>query len=356
MRIANLFFCLFLSLVIAFGAAAVPNQNVVRVDCNAGGKVQAAVDANSAPLDIVISGICTENVVIRDKDVNLRGSSGDPTLDGIRGKLSTTPALTVRGSVIATIRSLSFSNSAGQAVSIQSGANETISSCRFENNGNIPLQVTSGAMVIADSLTFNANTGRSIAVSGAQFFCTSCDVSGNGFALVASRGAIASLLDTVISGGRGILASDGGTSADIDCASVVTSHPCMINVTGVAAQADTGARATLLDVGDFTGQLMAEDAGTVSLIGARQTSGATNDADFFGRIVAEANVDVNPPTQSLLRATNAAHFARVLVTDNTVIQGAIQCTAAADAVLDATVTVAQGATITGCEHASTPLP
>lgn len=356
MRIANLFLCPFVSLAIALGAAALPNQNVVKVDCNAGGKVQAAVDANSAPLDIVITGICTENVLIRDKDVNLRGSSGDPTLDGIRGKLSTAPALTVRGTVIATIKSLSFSNSPGQAVSIQAGANETISSCRFENNASIPLQVISGATVIADSLTFNANTGRSIAVSSAQFFCTSCDVSGNGFALVASRGAIASLLDTVVTGGRGIFAGDGGTSADVDCASVVTPHPCMINVSGVAAEAVSGARATLLDTGDFTGQLLAEDGGTVSLIGARQTSGATNDADFFGRIVAEANVDVNPPTQSALRSTNAAHFARVLVTDNTVVQGAIQCTTAADAVLDGSVTVAQGAAITGCAHAAAPLP
>jgi hypothetical protein len=141
-------------------------------------------------------------------------------------------------------------------------------------------------------------------VSDAQFFYTACDVSGNGFALVATRGA----------------------------------------------------RATLFDLGDFTGQLHAEDGGTVSLIGARQTSGATNDADFFGRIVAEANLDVKPPTQSSLRNTNAAHFARVLVTDGTVIQGAIQCTTAADAVLDKTVTVTQGATITGCQHAPTPLP
>ena len=77
---------------------------------------------------------------------------------------------------------------------------------------------------------------------------------------------------------------------------------------------------------------------------------------LFGRIVAEANLDVSPPTQSSLRSTNAAHFARVLVTDGTVVQGAIQCTTAADAVLDKTVTVAQGATITGCEHAPTPLP
>jgi hypothetical protein len=270
--------------------------------------------------------------------------------------LVTTPALTVRGTVIATIRSLSFSNSLGQAVSIQAGANETLTSCRFENNGSIALQVMSNALVTAESLTFNANTGRSIAVSDAQFFCTACDVSGNGFALVATRGAIASLLDTVVTGGRGILATDGGTSADIDCASAGTTHPCRMTVSGVAAEAASGAKATLFDVGDFTGQLLAEDGGTVSLIGARQTGGATNDADFFGRIVAEANVDVNPPTQSSLRNTNAAHFARVLVTDGTLVQGAIQCTTAADAVLDRTVIVAQGAAITGCEHASTPLP
>lgn len=72
--------------------------------------------------------------------------------------------------------------------------------------------------------------------------------------------------------------------------------------------------------------------------------------------MAEANLDVNPPTQSSLRNTNAAHFTRVLVTNGTVIQGAIQCTTAADAVLDGTVIVAQGVSITGCEHAPARLP
>ena len=60
------------------------------------------------------------------------------------------------------------------------------------------------------------------------------DVSGNGFALVATRGPIATLLDTVVTGARRILAADGGTSADIDCASAGTSHPCRMNVSGVA--------------------------------------------------------------------------------------------------------------------------
>lgn len=350
MRIATFL----LALVIALGAAALPNQNVVNVNCTTGGKVQAAIDANTPPFDVVITGICYENVILRDKDVNLRSGSGDPTFNGIRGRLSTAPALTVRGTLIGTIANLSFSNSAGLGVSIQAGANETLTNCRFENNGGSGLQVISQASVVATSLTFTANTGKSIAVSDAQFFCTACDVSGNGFALSATRGAIASLLDTVVTGGRGIIATDGGSSADIDCANGGTTHPCSLNVSGVAAEASTGARATLFDAGDFTGQLMAEDGGTVSLVGARQTSPVANDADFFGRIIAEADVDRNPSPQSSLAATNAAHFARVLVTDNTTVQGSIQCTAAADAVLDPTVTIAQGAAITGCQHATAP--
>src|ERR1051326_728399 len=261
MKVTRLCLRLSICLVIAFGAAALPNQNVVYVNCTTGGKVQAAVDANTTPVDIVITGICVENVDIRDKDVNLRSASGNPALDGIRGRLTTAPALTVRGAVTGAITNLSFSNNAGQAISIQSGANETLTNCRFENNGGIPLQVTSAASVTASTLTFNANTGRNIAVSGAQFFCTACDVSGSGFALVATRGAIASLLDTAVTGGRGILATDGGTSADLDCANGGTSHPCSMQVSGVAVEASSGARATLFEAGHFTGPLMAEAGG-----------------------------------------------------------------------------------------------
>jgi hypothetical protein len=328
------------------------------VNCARGESLQAAIDANASPLDITISGVCVENVVIRDKDIALRGSSRR-TLDGIRSVDAATPALTIRGSVLGTIENLAFSNSAGLAVSIR-GASPTLANCRFESNGGGGLQVIGGAFVTAESLTFTANGSRSIGVSDAQFFCTGCDVSGNGFAVLANRGAIVSLLDSVVTGRRGIAAADAGTLADIDCVSVDTPHPCGMTVTGVAAQAFGGGTASLYGAGDFTGQVAADDRGTVELLGARQLAGAqagqgppVNAVDFFGMIEAAAFLDVDPPIPSRLLSTVADHFARVLVTDDTVLKGTLQCSSAADAWLDATVIVNANA-VTGCEHAPAP--
>src|SRR4051794_15782111 len=105
----------------------------VTVNCTNGQRVQPAIDANTGPVEIVVTGICVENVLIRDKDVMLRGS-GKPALSGIRSTDAMTAALTIRGGGIEALDSLSFSNSAGLAVSIQ-GASATLTNCLFENNG-----------------------------------------------------------------------------------------------------------------------------------------------------------------------------------------------------------------------------
>lgn len=352
------FVCLLIAAAVVH-AAEIPEVSIaprpftqsIPVNCAAGQSVQAAIDASAGPVEIVISGICIDNVLIRDRDVTLRGATG-PSVDGIRSPLSSTPALTVRGSGIDTISNLQFDKSAGAAVMVR-GVNATFANCEFASNGGTALNVAMGAFVTASALVFDGNIGRSINVTDAQFFCTACDVSGNNFAVVATRGATASLLDSVVTGRRGILAADGGTLADLDCLNADTPHACSMQVTGVAMQAVGGASATLLLAGDFTGQLTADEGGTVAVVGARQLVGAqsglgpsTNVADFFGRIVVASLTELN--RNSLILSTNAAHFARLVVTDDSTVSGAVQCTTAADASLDPTVITR--ARFTGCEH------
>jgi hypothetical protein len=329
--------------------AARPFTASVPVNCAAGQSVQAAIDANAGPVEVVISGFCTENVLIRDKDVTLRGATG-PAADGIRSAVKATPALTVRGDGIDTIANLAFDKSAGPAVMIRE-ANVTISNCELASNGGTALNVAMGAFVLADSLVFDGNVGRSMNVTDAQLFCTACDVAGNNFAVVATRGAVASLNDSVVTGGKGILATDGGTLADLDCLTATTTHACRMSVSGVGAQAVGGATLSLAGTGDFTGQVIASEGGTVALIGARQSVGsATNIADFFGRIAVVSFTDGPAPIASQLLSTNAAHFAQLVVADDSAILGTVQCTTAADAVLDPTAV--NRAKFTGCEHVS----
>jgi hypothetical protein len=134
-----------------------------------------------------------------------------------------------------------------------------------------------------------------------------------------------------------------------------------VQVTGVAAIAGGGGLASLFGLGDFTGRIDAEDAGTVSLFGSRQIAGAqpgqgppTNNAEFFGRIEVGANFDINPPAESRLLSTNVAHFGRFLVTDDTVLNGTIQCSSAGDAWLDPTIIALPGSAVTGCDHSRLP--
>ncbi len=341
-------------------AAEVPERPVVArpaigvvVNCNNGQSIQAAVDASRGPVEIQITGICEENVLIRDKDISLRGTQ-KPSLDGIRSAISSMPALTVRGSVIAAINDLSFSKNAGTGVSIRGGANMTLANCLFENNNGSGLRVDSGAFVVANNLTFTANRGTNTNTSDAQFFCTGCDVNGGGPAVVASRGAIVSLLDSVVTGNLGIIAADRGSFADIDCVTFDTPHPCSMNVSQFAALGTAGGTAVLFGAGEFSGQLIADDRGTVRLDGAQQTATSSDEqpniADFLGEIIVAPLFDVDPPAQSLLRDTEATHFARVLLTGDSILKGSIQCSGAGDAFLDPTVIAVQG-TVSGCEHA-----
>ena len=330
-------------------AAPRPAPGVV-VNCNNGQSIQAAVDASIAPAEILITGICVENVLIRDKDVSLRGTQ-KPSLDGIRSVDPSMPALTVRGSVIAEINDLSFSNSAGRGLQIRDGARMRIANSLFENNGGAGVIVDSGAFVIATGLTLTANPANAF-VSNAQFFCTACDVNDGGAAVVSTRGAVASLLDSVVTGGDGVIGAEIGGYADLDCVSVDTPHPCTLNVTGAAAIGTFGGTAVLFGAGDFTGQLVADDRGTVRLDGAIQritsSGGQPNVVDSLGQII------VSPlfGAQSLLRDTAATHFGRVLLTGDSTLKGSIQCSGAADAFLDPTVIRLPGSSVTGCEHGS----
>ncbi|HEU4886271.1 MAG TPA: right-handed parallel beta-helix repeat-containing protein [Thermoanaerobaculia bacterium] len=354
--------CLLIAVVA--GAAEIPERPAasrpirgVTVNCNNGQSIQAAVDASSAPAEIQIMGICVENVLIRNKDISLRGVQ-KPSLDGIRSATASMPALTVRGSVIAAISDLSFSGNPGTGVAIRGGADMTLANCLFENNAASGLRVDSGAFVVGNDLTFTANRGTSTNTSDAQFFCIACDISGSGPAVVSSRGAIVSLLDSVVTGRLGIIASDRGSFADIDCATFDTPHACSMNVSQFAALGVAGGTAVLFGAGEFSGQLIADDRGTVRLDGALQKATSSDDqpniADSLGEIVVAPLFDVTPPAQSLLRDTEAARFARVLLTGDSILKGSIQCTGAADAFLDPTVIPVPGSTVSGCEHASVP--
>lgn len=331
-----------------------PAPGVV-VNCNNGESIQAAVDAAVAPAEILIAGICVENVLIRNKDVSLRGTQA-PSLDGIRSAIASTPALSVRGPVLAEINDLSFSNSPGTGVRIAGGANMRIGNCLFENNGSVGLRVDSEAFVIGTSLTFTANPNTNTSTSDAQFFCRTCDFNGGGPAAVSTRHAFVSLADSAVTGTLGIVADQHAAYIDFDCVTLVSTHPCTMNVTGPAAIGTFGGTAILFGAGNFTGQLIADDRGTVRLNGSVQRAGSSdgqpNIVDSLGEITVSRSelFFVTPPTESLILNTVARNFGRVLLTGSSALGGSIQCSGAADAFLEPTVIRSPGSSVTGCAN------
>jgi hypothetical protein len=344
-------------------AAAATAPKTIAVDCTKGQSLQAAIDKNAGPITIEVTGVCVENVVINHQDVTLRGAGSG---DGIQSP-STLPALTIRNVDAARLENLAFSDNPGPAVSIVASAVLMIDCLISGNNvssgpGTVAIGAANDSLLDATNLTVSDNHRAGVSVSrGSRFFCHGCAFSGNvGLAAVASDGALVSLLNSTVAQRFGLRAIRGAY-ADIDCITEPSPHPCAMQATGVAGQAFDHGVVWMWGAGDFTGQLTATESGTIGLYGARQIAGAqpgqgppTNDGAMFGKVVAVATFDTDPPRQSRLLATGLSHFSRLVVTDETEISGAFDCSSAADAWLDGSVVAAPGTTVTGCEHATLP--
>lgn len=344
-------------------AAAIAKTSVV--DCTKGQSIQAAIDKDPGPLDIQIKGICTENVRIERKQVTLRGT--DPAFDGIRGAVATpaVPALSILYADGVVVRDLSVTNGGTAGVAFHF-SNATMERCRVTNSTFSGVLVLAASSLNALELTLAENGTRGLNVqSGAIAFCTGCTLSNNAAdAALAYSGALLSLLDSAVSGPRGIT-SLNDSYADIDClSSPTTSVPCGMNATRFAARAFGNATAALYGAGDFSGSLLATDRGHVFLYGARQLAQGTNArgfpianwADTFGTLWAETYVDeFDVAHESQLKgSTIVDSFARALLRSETVIDGSVDCSAAGDAWADPGVVVTSGGSISGCDHASAP--
>lgn len=333
----------------------------IDVDCTKGDSVQEAIDKNSGTIVVEIRGVCVENVRIENRNVTLHGLSA--ANDGLQSP-NTFPALVVQDSNETRLENLSLSNSPGTALQMLDSFVSMVN-C-VANNNNAVAPTLGGNAIIASTDSFldatnltMANNQRNCvqAQRGASFFCHGCDFTSNtGWAATAATGGLLSLLRSTVTQRLGVRANLDAY-ADIDCISEMSAHPCSMQATGLAAQAFSGAVAFLYGAGDFTGQVSADDRAVVALYGARQLATgqpgqgpSRNGVSFNAHLYANAAFDVDPHLTSRLMGTDATHFARVLVTDDTEVAGTIHCSAAADAWLDDTVVAAPGSSITGCEH------
>ncbi|MGZ5432507.1 MAG: hypothetical protein ACXWH7_06220 [Thermoanaerobaculia bacterium] len=341
-------------------AATAKATKTIAVDCAKGESVQDAIDKNSGTIVVEIRGVCVENVRIENQEVTLHGL--DAANDGLQSS-SSTPALIILDSNISRLENLSLSNNPGQGLQIHD-SNVVLVNCVMSNNGSAAglgasaLAATTDSFIDATNLVMANNHRNAVLIQrGAMLFCHGCDFTNNtGFAAVAAHGGLLTLLRSTVTGRLGIRAFTNAY-ADIDCISEMSAHPCSMMATGRAAQAFDNGIAALYGAGDFTGQVHADDRAVAVLYGARQLAagqpgqGPTrNFATFFGHIYAYATFEVAPAIQSRILGTDASHFGRILITDETEVAGTIQCFSAGDAWLDPTVVAAPGSSVTGCEH------
>ncbi|MGH9360293.1 MAG: hypothetical protein ACRD2T_00140, partial [Thermoanaerobaculia bacterium] len=331
----------------------------VLVNCTKGDSLQKAIDAAQDDTVIEVRGLCNENVQIHRKRLTLHGL--DPATDGVRGTAPVPPAvaaLHVWYSVGVHLENLSFADTSPAGVGLAAGySTVTAHNCRMVGSSSNGVRVSLSSVLIGTELTLSDNGAAGLLVQRhSMAFCTGCRVENNPvFAARSTFGSILSLLDSVVTGLRG-LGADIGSYADIDCWTEDTAFPCSLNVTRTAGSANLDSTVAL--TGQFAGQVAAGDRGEIELLGAQQTSTGVDGAGnpLPNVLDAHSNLLVAPDfvtgtVQSQLKGhTRVSTFSRALLLDATTVDGTLACDSAGDAWKDPGVIVT-GGPITGCDHA-----
>ena len=328
------------------------------VDCTKGDSLQAAIDKSADGDVLEVRGLCNENVKIVRKRLALHGL--DPLTDGVVGVVATPPAnaaLELWYSENLRVENLSFVHPTGHGLGLWYSAAEALN-CRMVGNPLSGVHVSANSFLNATELTLSNNGQSGLNVQrNASGFCRGCQLHNNNVAAAtANTGSVLSLLDSVVTGLRGVRALTN-SYADIDC--VTEDNPaysCSLNVTRTAGAAFSGAIAAMFGAGPFAGQLQAGDHGEILVYGSQQTSTGVgpsgnplpNVLSAFSTLLADPSPE-NGLESQLTGHTQVGTFSRALLLGATTVNGTLACDSAGDAWKNAGVTVT-GGPVTGCEH------
>jgi hypothetical protein len=328
--------------------------------------LQQTINAAVSGDTIEITGVCPGNFRIDGKDLTLLGGKS-PGPHGIQGIASDTAALVISRSNNTHLENLSISDGAWQGVHAYYSF-FSMSNCTVSRNAHNGINASNGSRLDGDHLLLEGNArGALFAGGGSYASCLECDFNGNlRFAAVADGGSLVTLLDSVVTGRSGI-ASSNYSYIDIDCLSFPTSHPCSLHMNEIAGQSFTGGTVAFYGAGDFWGQVQAYDRSEAQLVGARQLSTGVirddsnpnpNPTPRSNQIGSNSSLRVEPledvvvESSQLTGTTNVSEFSHALLYgDSTVLAGTLNCGSAGDAIVEASVDLAPGASINGCEHA-----
>ena len=192
-------------------AAAVdpPATVTVAVDCGIGESINDALETPADDLTIQITGICSENVVVKRDNVSLLGSN--KTTDGIHGVTTGgTPepaVLEIFRSSNVTIKNLTIANGGNDGIWAQ-GSRVLMDHVTVTGNADWGLTGTLAARFDSDNITVSSNDGGGVALTrGTTMVFRTSVVSGNGTneaAVLSLAASYAYFIDSTISGDRGV--------------------------------------------------------------------------------------------------------------------------------------------------------
>jgi hypothetical protein len=191
----------------------VPATLTVQVDCAAGDSIAAALARPATKLTIEISGLCTEDVVIRREQVTLRGT--DPSADGLRGVgPGTLPAdgvLRIVGTRAVRIENLALLGGARNGLAVVQSLGVTVINCRISDNARIGVTASGTSFVdMADTAVHDNLAGGLAAFDSSVIGCRRCTISGGDNVALATRSSEIEIVDGTLSGrNQGLVANVG---------------------------------------------------------------------------------------------------------------------------------------------------
>lgn len=310
----------------------------VTVDCAKGESINNALTKSplARNLNIEITGLCVENVVVTRDHVTLHGTN--PANDGIQADVNdefTDVALWVRGAELVTVENLKLTGGfSGLLASNISLTNLHLINCRLEGNAAYGTQIQN-ALVQADNTTFSTNGNTNVGIfAGSRLQCTNCTIAdpvgsgplgttrANVFAFTANR---VLLFNSTL--------TNGGITSD-DSLILVTDSTVSGQPPGGNTIFAFGSSAVVLTRVTVNGSMQLNQSANVQLLGVTQNTTINNQMDdsAYVRIGDASPAAGGPPSiPSTLRGFVMRNFTRVSLLQTSHITGNFNCSQGADA-------------------------
>jgi len=333
-----------LALALLSGAtAATAKAKKIKVRCDRGGSINAALMNDAEELIVEISGFCDENVVIRRDHVTLLGE--DPATDGIRGvgpDHLDHAVVRIEDVYYVRLENLTITGGPRNGVLQYYGDRIELVNCRVTDNGTAGLATVLTFVDIRDT-TFSGNQRSGIeAYMSSVIWCTRCAISGSGWAVRAMTGAEIDLTDSSLAGDNGVLSTGGGAFVGLNNTTV--------EATGTALYAWDIGEIAMWGGGSVRGHVRAESNSLVLLHDVVQhplRASLETSNEFY----LDSTLRLGGET-SLLGEVHLTDFSKLVIGGDASLDGDLYCWSASDAYCEDPGNISGG--VDGCGSCEKP--